>query len=617
MGEQKQNYSYWAAYGAIFSIAIALYVWLIPHRWISPDEGAHLMSAKRILFGEVPFVDYGSRQPLYCYIHALFQAVLGQTLTSGRIVSMLFTLTTAILVSRAARMIGGPPAGPVAAGLFLFSSLTVHYSTAVQTQPIVMCLTLAAVLAATSATSRTYLAAGVLLACGFYVRESALAVALALMIYLIVFERKRGGVLRLGGPLVCGFLAIVVLVFAYFGRWLSFEAMWHNRLNPIALGLEAVEGFLGAALSQTTQDVSAAGTEVIETLGRPSSGLYLAVTFKMIMPLILVAAVTAITRLGIKTGETSKRVLRMLLISIMTLAAFYGYWMYARGFFPGYAREFEPLLAIIGGAGLAAAGRQCSFGWLHAGVAAILLAGGVLTISDRMPVWIESLTLAGGAAFIMLVLLAAPFAMRRHGTISLVLGTGLLLLLFALRRAGAPLSGISPAQTLLVGLALFIMATVLSLYAAREAIAGRMLVGVTLFGLIFSANTTMTKGGVSYQAPWHPDLVREVVEIIKAQTEPDEEVMSGGMIWSYAAGRMPFLRLNHPLGSFREEVDGEWADFTYDYFRNNPPGAVVLDDFTQMVFYKSSAIQAELESWRTIYQHDEDSPVTILLPPIR
>ncbi len=61
---------------------------LLPERWINPDEGAHLYDAKFILEGKIPFVDYGSRMPVYVYIMAVFLKVFGVSYISGRLLPL-------------------------------------------------------------------------------------------------------------------------------------------------------------------------------------------------------------------------------------------------------------------------------------------------------------------------------------------------------------------------------------------------------------------------------------------------------------------------------------------------------------------------------------------------
>ena len=127
-------------------IAALLYSWIMTQRWVTPDEGAHMMSAWRIHYGEVPLVDYSSRQPLYTYIHAFSQLFFGNTLFAGRIISLFSTLVTGLLIFLIGRTVQGEVVGTVAATLFLFSPLTLEFATVVQTQPVVILFECAAVL---------------------------------------------------------------------------------------------------------------------------------------------------------------------------------------------------------------------------------------------------------------------------------------------------------------------------------------------------------------------------------------------------------------------------------------------------------------------------------------
>ena len=175
-------------HAGLISVAVAItlaavfYAWILPIRWVTPDEGAHMMDAWRIHYGEVPLVDYDSRQPLYCYIHALSQLFFGNTLLAGRMVSLVSSLIVGILVFLIGRTIKGGVVGAVAAILFLFSPLTLEYATVVQTQPVVMVFSCAAVFILLSRSGWWFVISGALLACAFYIRESSIAVALAALV---------------------------------------------------------------------------------------------------------------------------------------------------------------------------------------------------------------------------------------------------------------------------------------------------------------------------------------------------------------------------------------------------------------------------------------------------
>ena len=52
---------------AVFVLSLSVRIWLLDKRWITPDEGAHLMDAVLALDGKIPEIDFASRQPFYVY----------------------------------------------------------------------------------------------------------------------------------------------------------------------------------------------------------------------------------------------------------------------------------------------------------------------------------------------------------------------------------------------------------------------------------------------------------------------------------------------------------------------------------------------------------------------
>ncbi len=77
----------------ILALSLAFRLWLVPHRWIGPDEGAHLMDGRLVLDGFLPGIDFIARQPFYSYILSGLLAVIGPHYTGIRFAAVLVSIT--------------------------------------------------------------------------------------------------------------------------------------------------------------------------------------------------------------------------------------------------------------------------------------------------------------------------------------------------------------------------------------------------------------------------------------------------------------------------------------------------------------------------------------------
>ena len=76
----------------ILILGLVIRLGLLSLRWINPDEGAHLLDARLLLEGQMPVTDFGSRQPLYVLIIALFLKLFGLSHWAGRLMPLLSSL---------------------------------------------------------------------------------------------------------------------------------------------------------------------------------------------------------------------------------------------------------------------------------------------------------------------------------------------------------------------------------------------------------------------------------------------------------------------------------------------------------------------------------------------
>ncbi len=594
--------------------ATAIYAWILPQRYVTPDEGAHLMSARRILLGEFPCVDYSSRQPFYVLVHAIPQIFFGQSLDAGRWVSVFMTIGAGLLAFSMARG-RNDLAGPLAAMFFLFSPLTIHYATVVQTQPVVIVTSGLAILLSIRKRGNWDYLVGLLLAASFYVRESGHAATAAIFcVFLFSREWRRMRTVALG------YVGGIFLCYLIYATRISPLAFWDSRLNPVWLVVYSMRKLMwkfapgGADDSMDETEIMNDATETGgDFLFEPDSYLFLIVAARMLFgPIALFVAGWS---LGIpaKLGEQGRRTAIMITTWIFFLTLFYTYWYLVRGFYPGYLREFELPMAVLGGMVVGHTIQKTGLRFWHAAPLAAFLVVAVQITRLRFPVWIEPLTLAFAGA-IGLIVLARGIPRERDDWMRMAAAIGTLGVVFVLRRAGGPLAHMAHGPLLFLILLLAAMLLLLAGRRSDQGRQGRLLAALAFAGIIVAADSWYQKGGMSFHGRWTRSMVDEVSAVVRENSNPDDEVMSGGMIWTFLADRKPFQNANHPLGFYDVDIDSPESDYWFEHYRNHPPAIVVLDSYTERIFFKSTALHEAIErDYRPVFEKGDDPHVTVLL----
>ncbi|MBN1826594.1 MAG: glycosyltransferase family 39 protein [Candidatus Eisenbacteria bacterium] len=612
-----------APFFLVLAIAAILYGWLLGVRWITPDEGAHLMDGRRILLDHVPVVDYAARMPLYCYILAASQAVFGHTLFAGRIVPLLATLLAGALVYRIAGRAGGEGTGTLGAILLLFSPLTIHYATVVQTQPLVMVFSLLAVAAAIRGGPLLFFAAGLSIGCAFYVRESALAALLALALFSLLYGGKRG-LLRELFPLLGGFATLTALVALFYLRFMSPAEWWWSRLNPLAMPMEAARGVFTAASEAVSAPAYAAGLSGIRSgHSRPPSVEYLVVGFRfLLLPILagVAGAVRGVRPVGEGEGEGEeggvRRVVRVAALWLFTVALFYLYWFLVRGFYPGYFREFEPPLAVLGAIGVSRAFREAPPPTSAVVFAAASVTGALLIQGEVLPFWIEDYTLALASAVGFFFLSIRGDLGRGRWAAAAAGAAFILFLFFLLRRPPDGALRIGPYAGLLTGLLFLGGAWIVARTLDVRRVGARLLLALALFGLVYSAVYARNRGGVRFHAEWSPAVVERVGREVADHSDWGETVLSGAVIWEYLADRRPFHGIDHPLSLQSQEPYNERHLEVFEIFRRKPPAVVVIDGQTEKTYFRAPGLEALIRStWAQTLRIDGPTPVEVWVRP--
>ncbi len=584
--------------------ALALRWWLVPLRWVNPDEGAHLMDGQLVLHGLTPFVDFAARQVGYSYFLAALVRLFGQDLFAIRGCFAALTVATAWLVARIAGRLYGEDAELPAALIAAFLPLGVIWAPIVHTQPVTTFLCTLGVYGVVRHLVDDHpvplVLGGVAFGLAFYVRESTLGGLAGIALALAAFSlHNPAHLVRRWGYLLLGFLVPCLLVMLWYVPRYSLGWWWTSPLNPVAILLRQLPNaapagtFSSAAAGTTPADTAtlqAATADITAFVRQPP-----ATTLHYLRDVVALAAggiATAMVALLFMlqrrplSGLWPERRVRPELVPLawlLGLLPLYAYWSIRRGFFPQYIEEFLPPAAVL----LGGVVQELASRWRtkrRAGeltlIAAVLLgacfAAGKLAGFDP-PTYVF---VVGPALF--LAALVLPPDVRRREWVPLAVSV-VLALAIASAGLGLPKEVRRLVHALvLAGLLLWFWHTARSTHLAIDLttfIASAMLVGA--FGYAFARAGRQLD--VRYETVWAPETLRTVTEFLRARGGPNDRAISGGMIWEFAGRIRPAADITHPLG-FILAVDRDTERRLRLELAARPPRFVVLDGYTERTY---------------------------------
>ena len=98
-------------------------------------------------------------------------------------------------------------------------------------------------------------------------------------------------------------------------------------------------------------------------------------------------------------------------------------------------------------------------------------------------------------------------------------------------------------------------------------------------GFFFAAFQSGLIVGPRYEAVWANSTLSKVVDYLDKHCEKNDDILSGGMIWTFESGLRPYLNVSHPT----EFLKHRYADFE-ETVRANPPQFIILDGYTHRKF---------------------------------
>lgn len=585
----------------MLALTLSLRLFILPDRWINPDEGAHLMDAMLVLHGYVPDVDFVARQPLYVYVMAGLFKLTGVSLEAGRLFPLACSLLVGWPLYLLARDLFGRGQALLALAAWWFLPFEIRASSVVKTEPFAILLAVSCLMAVVRSVERSslkwMLAGGMLAAAGYYVRESALVIPPAVLVYLVFrYGRQVGAVARGFAVFMTGYVAVCLVAALLY---LPFEGagafVYSTPVHFVTDALRHAAAELpGASVTKLTETSYAYGENAAEYLNSVKDGVY--------FQLFLLAG-AGFAGLGWLWswwrrpapeddrdygGARWRAAVALALCWAVLLAVAYAWRFSQRGFWVDYSREFAPALILA------------TVGWLSVVVPALKRRGpaiGLVAASLALgTLWIlfqkqfRTFYGVGNHASLGIVLLLLFWHVREFGAgrrAIYVAGMGAMVLLIVGARY-TPLASVvsGPAGTLLtlvlaVGLAAWMLnrSGAAPVRELSRSLPVGMVVGAALVTLSYGA----LRFNVKFQGVWSPQALADVARYLDETTSSDDRVMSGGVVWALDAGRLPWGLYSHPMVIQRVLSADESRELT-DAFEADPPEVVVMDGITERTF---------------------------------
>ncbi|HWP93497.1 MAG TPA: glycosyltransferase family 39 protein [Thermodesulfobacteriota bacterium] len=596
----RENHYIWLL-GILF-VGFVIRLWLLDTRWINPDEGAHLLDGVLVLDGLVPKVDFGSRQPFYVYVIAIILKLFGISYISVRLfLPLVSTMGVCVLVFFISRKLFDQRVALLATAIYTFLPLSIIESTIVKTEPLTVLLSCTAVyfvILGVKSERRTglfLLLSGVFLSLAYYVRESSLAILLAVLLFFIVAYWDKIQKLFISyGIFLCGYLLGFLLVFAYYSRYMPVSQILLGPINPLNFFLNNLIGILGLA------GTSAVGADIdsLELVRQPWSQtigyLYFTLITNSFLFVGLISSVFIVAYVLLSKGGSEclkKAVLPLSLLYswVFSLGVAYSYWTLKRGFYIQYFEEFLPPLSILLAFAilysLSKLDLEKNSGRNIAIVAVSLPL--VFFLNRKLPYFrIENILY-----FLIPTLLLSFFyfskelVLRRwfYAFISIAIVSAIFLKLASYAPYGVKVL----LYLILIAMVYLLVFKVSGLRLKRDFKKGLGFItsSILISSFVLSFAQSGRSMGVDFDCVWSPETVREASDYIKENSEEKDEIISGAAIWEFVSNRKPFMNQTHPLVYLYGIPEGELKDLEWK-LSEDPPKFIILDGYTERTYLK-------------------------------
>jgi 4-amino-4-deoxy-L-arabinose transferase-like glycosyltransferase len=559
----------------ILILGLAMRLFLLSMRWINPDEGAHLLDARLLLEGQLPVADFGSRQPFYVLIIALFLKLFGVSTWAGRLVPLFSSLGVGWLLYLFGKRWRDSNVGLIAASFYIFLPLVLVWSTIVKTEQLAIFLGLTSMyflITANQDKAWPLVLSGLFAALAFYVRQPTLYLPLATIVFL---AWRRNNSLKNIISYIGGYLGICLAVIAIYLPKMSFQDMLFSQLNPLNLIWNRLMHMIGLLPAQY-RIVDEAGFRVLnQSLDYTLTSWHHALSACLFL---LVGAVFMLRKE--KEGESKFNEIKVLLFLWIGFSfILYIYQTASRGFYSQYFTEDLPPLILLASVYIKEMIAESQRKWSGLAIVAFLLFFGIFLFQQFFPQ-----IRPGMAGYFVLSLGFATvfyFFLFNSSEFSKISVLGLVLLL--------ALAGATTIVYKMMGLHdfyrfLLVLALLAAVLHGLESMPSWRIDNWRLLLLLAFFYTALQSGLIlspRYEGIWTQKTLTQVIGFLEENSEKSDDVLSGGMIWTFESGLKPYLNVPHPTQFLKHR----YAGFE-EMVRKNPPQFIILDGYTHRKFAK-------------------------------
>ena len=573
-------------------------VGLLYLRWINPDEGAHLMDARMVLDGLRPVVDYESRQPFYIYSLAMLFKFLGVHLWVGRLLPLISTIGTSVMLFLIGRRMFNSIVGLIACAVYLFLPLSLVWSTIVKSETLAVflgCISIFFMLKTFDHAVRNagwIILAGMFAALAFYSRQLSIYLpAITFFYFLLRRDTKIRQKFSFFLQYLLGYAAICVAFGAFYIQDMGIQALLFSQLNPLNLVYINVLNLFGA-LPEELQVAQSSGIRLLDqdmafTLKQWTNVFYFSLFILVGAFAVGVRAIfgsDAGNRIRKRIAEHRNHYILLILWLVLVLLP-YIVQSIVRGYYTNYFMELLPPLILLASLYFEVLFRKTGarfFLFLPVALSSHYLFFLVQKVLWRYYPGIGIYMLIGAlVASLSLYFFIRKWEFKIMFILNLVSTLIIGVLYYSLIVAGAG----EVLSSLLTMFLLYFVIKHLSMrlmkYNDNKHMRSFVRFYIIIVAFVITGAYSGRYIGPQYNSVWSPQTLKQVNQVLQDNSEVRDQVLSGASIWGLEQYLYPFLGKTHPT----EFLKQAWPDFEKQ-FQENRPRFIIVDGYTEKKFVR-------------------------------
>ncbi len=566
------------------------------------------MDGALVLDGKIPYLDFLARQPLNVYVIAAYFKLFGTTYIVGRLVPLTCSMLTGAVIFLLTKRLFGISEGILACAIYWMLPIEIYNSVIVKTEPLVVlltCLSFYSVTRAIQTSVRSWMiVSGICAAAGFYVRQSALIIPSAVLIYLLLKYRKRmAESIKTYSLFLVGYVGTISVVYILYSKFLTLTEFFTSPLSPFQLPLSMMKklvrrsALFGDSLPMELAQSSGLNWLYLEYVKHSLNLHSFLILGALILPGIL--AYHLIVSQGNERQREYAFSCALMYLWVFSLLVSYAAHYATVGFYIDYAREFLPPLVIL----FAATIRYIAPSIDRENIRnqAIWIGGSIgvalFFIASYTPEYYTRPVYAGLAiGLISILTYSKSFESRARRLVFMFCLAGLMGLIVVSR-----LEWLKPYISGMLVLAIIVPTMYGLTWKLLEKNYPEKLkdylgfVGLSLIGgaFVLSVGYSGVLLDLQYDSVWSPRSVKAAALYLETHTHKHDEILSGAVIWELESRRKPFMLISHPLGmAFTMPKDKKKA--MQQEMEEHPPRVVILDGYTEKTYIKQFPFLAEI-----------------------